>query len=131
MCISSLREKLEDDLRGHCIADFITRKEMMEYLADFDEWAKTAKNGDTYYFDCYSYTLQNSYKIVCWENEEMRDVGEPVYMTPICSDTDLEAIKSEVESYDTESSGCVEIFVADTDELVLHYENNEWVECVA
>lgn len=53
-----LREELDEDLRGMCADCEITKAEWQRYLADFDEWVKTAKEGDTYYAGEYSYTLE-------------------------------------------------------------------------
>lgn len=121
-----LREKLEEQLRGDCACDFITRKEKMEILDDFDQWAEYAKNGDAYYYGGREYALSVEYELAVWQNEDQRENGEPVYMTPTCSTTDLEAIKREVEAYDIESTGCVEIFEVGEEEPILHYENDAW-----
>lgn len=128
MSKEELREELEEQLRGNCICDFITRREMMSILDDFDKWAEDASNGDTYYYDGEEYTLTIEYELAVWRNNDQRENGEPTYMTPTCSNTDLDAIKKEVEAYDIESTGCVEIFEVGEDEPILHYENGEWEE---
>ena len=48
---AELRARLEENLNGYVICDYITRKDMRDYLKDFDQWVKTAKNGESYYFD--------------------------------------------------------------------------------
>lgn len=55
--IEELREELEEDLNGLCICDYISKKDVYEYLDDFDEWSETAKSGDTYYAQGFSYTV--------------------------------------------------------------------------
>jgi hypothetical protein len=52
-----LREQIEDDLRGDCSCDFITKEEMVETLDDFENWLETAKLGDIYYYDDNAYEL--------------------------------------------------------------------------
>ncbi len=56
--VEELREELDEDLRGMCANCEITKKEWQDYLDDFDEWAKTAGEGDTYYAGENSYTLE-------------------------------------------------------------------------
>ena len=123
-----LRENLENDLRGDCICDYITKTEMCEILDDFDYWLETAKSGDVYYYGGNTYKLNVEYELVIWKNSDVRNSGEPLYADPISSKTDLEAIKREVEKYDIESTGCIEIFEVDEDEPILHYENGKWSE---
>lgn len=128
MKIYQLREELEEYLDGMRICDDITRKEESEILDDFDEWAKTAQNGDIYFYDGLRYEFYTEYGVAVWQNEEQRENGEPMYMTPVCSKTDLEAIKQECEKYDIESTGCIEIFDKDDEweDPILIYENGEW-----
>ena len=128
MTREGIREQVEENLRGDCACDYITKKEMMEYLADIEEWLKTAKNNDKYYYNGNEYELIIEYELVVWQNAEQREIGEPIYMKPTCSSTDLEAIKREVEKYNIESTGCVEIIEVGDDESILHYENNVWEE---
>lgn len=124
-----LREEVYETLRGDCCCDYITKAEMMEHLDDVDEWLKTAKSGDKYYYNWNEYELTIEYRLAVWKNEKQRNTGEPAYMTPISSSTDLEAIKHEAERYDIEASGCIEIFESDCDDAILHYENGIWTEC--
>lgn len=128
--IDELREKLHEDLNGLCICDYISKREVYEYLDDFDKWSETAKSGDTYYAQSFSYTYEPEYEVKIWQNAEQRKSGEPMYMTPICSKTDLEAIKQECEKYDIESTGCIEIFDKDDEfeDSILIYENGEWTD---
>lgn len=49
-------------------------------------------------------------------------------MSPICSCTDLDAIKQETEKYDIERTGCIEIFEIGENDAILHYENEKWFE---
>ena len=123
-----IREEVEKELRGNCMNGYITKSEMMDYLDDVEKWLETAQNGDSYFYDGYEYKLTIEYELVVWRNEEQREIGEPIYMSPTCSSTDLEAIKREVEAYDIESTGCIEIFEVDEDEPILHYENDTWEE---
>lgn len=121
-------ERLEDDLRGECMQDCITKEEMTEYLKDAENWLYDTerKNGDIYCACGYEYKLTVKYVIAVWRDKEQRENGEPAYMTPICSETDLEAIKKECEAYDIESTGCIEI--SDEDEETWHYENGAWTK---
>lgn len=130
MTKDEIKNQLEEDLRGDCCCDYITKKEMMEYLDDLDKWLETAKNGDVYFYDGQGYELKIEYEIAVWRNKEIRDIGEPIYMTPTCSNTDLDAIKAECEHYDIESSGCIEIFETGSDDAILHFENDEWTDVV-
>ena len=41
--LETLREQLEEDMRGLCMCDYITKQDKINYLNDFDEWSKTAK----------------------------------------------------------------------------------------
>lgn len=126
MTKQKIKDAFEELLRGYCCCNFITKKTMRSYLSNMNKWLKTAKNGDTYYFDGHAYTLTTEYGIVVWRNAVQREKGEPTYMTPITSTTDLEAIKAECEKYDIESSGCIEIFERSEYEAVLHFENGKW-----
>lgn len=57
----SLREELEDDLNGYCIAGYITKAKMMKELEKFDKWLETAEVGDTFIsYDDTEYTLELS-----------------------------------------------------------------------
>lgn len=126
MTRTEIRDELEDLLHGECICDFITKSDMQKILDDVDAWLETAVNGDTYYYSGYEFCLEITYEIVVWQNGEVRDTGEPVYMTPTCSSTDLDAIKREVEHYNIESTGCIEIFEEGEDDAIWHYECGEW-----
>ena len=123
-----LRDELEDDLRGDCFCDYITKTEVYEIMEHFDNWLKTAKSGDVYYYGGNAYELIIEYELIIWKNAEVRNSGEPLYVTPISSKTELEVIKKEAEKYDIESTGCIEIFEVDEDDPILHYENGEWSE---
>lgn len=125
---NEIREEVYEALRGDCSCDYITKKEMMELLNDVDKWLETAKSGDKYYYNGNEYELTIEYKLAVWKNKEQRNAGEPTYITPISSSTDLEAIKYEAERYDIEASGCIEIFELDCDNAILHYENGVWTE---
>lgn len=123
-----LRKEVYDALRGDCCCDYITKEQMMERLDDVDKWLETAKSGDKYYYNGNEYELIIKYKLAVWKNKEQRNAGETTYMTPISSSTDLEAVKHEVEKYDIEASGCIEIFESDCDDAILHYENDIWTK---
>lgn len=60
--LETLREQLEEDMRGLCMCDYITKQDKINYLNDFDEWSKTAKNGDTYFAQEFSYTYYEDNK---------------------------------------------------------------------
>ena len=92
MTKQKIKDAFEELLRGYCCCNFITKKTMRSYLSNMNKWLKTAKNGDTYYFDGHAYTLTTEYGIVVWRNAVQREKGEPTYMTPITSTTDLEAM---------------------------------------
>ena len=47
--IDNIRPKLEETLHGNCIADYITKKDMVDYLNDFDKWSETANLNDIYH----------------------------------------------------------------------------------
>lgn len=79
-----------------------------------------------YLTDCPYHNNNLSYKIAVWRDKQRRDMGIPILMSPICSDTDLEEVKKEAEKYSIDSSGCIEIFVVGEEEALLHYENSEW-----
>lgn len=127
--ISAIREKMEEDLNGLCICDYLTREDCEEYLENFDSWAETAKPGDTYRACDFSYTYIPEYEILVWPDKDRKEEGEPVYMTPNCDISDLEAIKKECETYNLQSTRCIEISLLDEDEPVLRYEDGKWVNC--
>ena len=74
------------------------------------------------------YELSIEYEIAVWKNSDIREDGEPLYVEPISSKTDLEVIKKEAEKYDIEPTGCIEIFEKYEDDAILHFENGEWSE---
>lgn len=43
MTRDEIKDQIEENLRGDCCCDYITKKEMMEYLDDLDKWLETAK----------------------------------------------------------------------------------------
>lgn len=51
-------EEMENILRGECVCDYITKEEMMNILDFVEEWLKTAKPGDVYCYDGYSFILE-------------------------------------------------------------------------
>ena len=57
MNAEELREELEEDLRGECCCNYITKDDMHEILKDFDNWLETAEPGDAYYYGGNSYEL--------------------------------------------------------------------------
>ena len=65
MRIDELREQLEEDLRGDCSCDYITKEDMIKYLEDFDIWAKNALNGEKYYYNDNEYTMNMTEEEVC------------------------------------------------------------------
>lgn len=65
MTIEELREQFEEDLRGDCSCDYITKKDMMEYLEDFDEWAENALNGEAYYYSDNEYIMNRTEEEIC------------------------------------------------------------------
>lgn len=56
--VSELRNELEEALRGDCSCDYITKQEWMDTMEDFDRWAEKAENGESYYYNGSSYTLE-------------------------------------------------------------------------
>lgn len=68
------------------------------------------------------------YSIKLWPNKIARDMGEAIYMSPMCSATDLDAVKTEVAQYDIDATGCIEIVDKSTEEPLLHYEGSTWSE---
>lgn len=70
------------------------------------------------------------YSIKLWPNKIARDMGEAIYMSPMCSATDLDAVKTEVAQYDLDATGCIEIVDKSTEEPLLHYEGDTWSEVV-
>lgn len=123
-----LRKDLEEDLNGLRICDYISRKDLNNYLKHFDEWSKTAKIGDAYYAQGFEYVYTLDFEVLVWRNEEQRDCGEPIYMNMTPFNSNLEDIKREVEKYDIESTGCIEIKVIGEDDSILHYEDDKWTE---
>ncbi len=57
MRVEDIRNELEEQLRGDCSMDYITKEDWIDILSDFDEWAKTAKRGDMYLYDGMEYLL--------------------------------------------------------------------------
>lgn len=68
------------------------------------------------------------YSIKLWPNKIARDMGEAIYMSPMCAATDLDAVKTEVAQYDLDTTGCIEIVNKSTEEPLLHYESGTWSE---
>lgn len=52
-------EEMEEILQGECIADYITKQEMMDTIIDVQNWLKTAKPGENYHYSGYTFTLAN------------------------------------------------------------------------
>lgn len=128
MTREEIKDELEEVLKSDCLCGFITKKEMTDCLNDVDKWLKNAKSGDKYFYDGNEYELEIEYEIAVWKNKSQRDGGDPIYMSPICSCTDLDAIKQEAEKYDIERTGCIEIFEIGENDAILHYENKKWFE---
>ena len=126
MTREEIKDELEEVLKSDCLCGFITKKEIANCLNDVDKWLKSAKSGDKYFYDGNEYELEIEYEIAIWKNKDQRDSGDPIYMSPICSNTNLDAIKQEVEKYDIERTGCIEIFEVGEDDAILHYENEKW-----
>lgn len=78
--VESLREELEVYLNGLVVMDDITRKDQEEVLDNFDEWAKTATIGDSYYYDNEVYTITAKS-----EEEEIEKPGTEVKFTVMCN----------------------------------------------
>lgn len=68
------------------------------------------------------------YSIKLWPNKIDRDIGEAICISPMCSATDLDAVKTEVAQYDIDATGCIEIVDKSTEEPLLHYEGGTWSE---
>ena len=68
------------------------------------------------------------YSIKLWPNKIARDMGEAIYMSPMCAATDLDAVKTEVVQYDIDATGCIEIVDKSTEEPLLYYEGGIWSE---
>lgn len=68
------------------------------------------------------------YSIKLWPNKIARDIGETICISPMCSATDLDAVKTEVAQYDIDATGCIEIVDKSTEEPLLHYEGGTWSE---
>lgn len=68
------------------------------------------------------------YSIKLWTNKIARDMGEAIYMSPMCAATDLDAVKTEVAQYDIDATGCIEIVNKSTEKPLLHYESGTWSE---
>ena len=56
--IGKLYGKLEDDLHGYVICDYLSRDEAEDVLNSFDKWAENANWGDDYVYDGNHYTLE-------------------------------------------------------------------------
>lgn len=129
---SEIKKLVEDQIKGDCLCDYISKSAMTEYLADFRFWLKHAKPGNGFYSAYYYAGIEYKYtpecKVVIWRNEDVRENGEPIETTPMSSTTDLEIIKAECEKYDIESTGCIEIYVKEDNEPILHYEKGIWKE---
>lgn len=123
-----LRDELENDLKGDCVCDYITKSELCEILDDFDSWLETAKSGDVYYYGGNSYELTIEYEIVVWKNSKAIEEDEPLCVEPTSSRTELEVVKKEAEKYNIESTGYIEIFEKDEDDAILRFESGRWNE---
>ena len=119
---------VEEDARGLCCCDYISRKECMNVIKNVNDWVQTAQDGDIYYYNNDEYKLTIEYALRIYKNADVRESGDPLYATPISSVTNLQAIKKEVETYIIENTGCIEIIDSETEEAVLIYEKNEWHE---
>ena len=78
--IESLREELEVYTQGLVVMDDISRKEQEQVLEDFDEWAKKATIGDSYYYDNEVYTITAKS-----EEEDLDTPGTEVKFTVACN----------------------------------------------
>lgn len=56
--IGELHGRLEDDLHGYVICDYLSRDEAEDILDSFDQWAKNADWGDDYVYNENHYTLE-------------------------------------------------------------------------
>ena len=57
--IGKLYGKLEDDLHGYVICDYLSRDEAEAILDSFDKWAENTNWGDDYVYDGNHYTLEH------------------------------------------------------------------------
>lgn len=57
--IGKLYGKLEDDLHGYVICDYLSRDEAEDILDSFDKWAENANWSDDYVYDGNHYTLEH------------------------------------------------------------------------
>lgn len=121
-------EMVEEEARGLCSCDYISRQEYIDVIENVNDWVQKAQNGDIYYYNDDEYELTIEYALQIYKNADARESGDPLYATPISSVTDLQAIKKEVETYIIESTGCIEIIDAETEDAVLIYEKDKWRE---
>ena len=121
-------EMVEEEARGLCCCDYISRQECIDVIKNVNDWVRKAQNGDIYYYNDDEYELTIEYALQIYKNADARESGDPLYATPISSVTDLQAIKKEVETYIIESTGCIEIIDAETEDAVLIYEKDKWRE---
>lgn len=54
---SSFLNTMEEEFRGACCADYMTKSEMRDYIKDVKKFLKHAKTGDAYWYDGNMYTL--------------------------------------------------------------------------
>ena len=55
---SELYNRLEETLRGECAAEYITKDDIRNVLADFKKWYKTANIEDIYFYSGCAYILK-------------------------------------------------------------------------
>lgn len=56
--IGELHGRLEDDLHGYVICDYLSRDEAEDILDSFDQWAENVDWGDDYVYNENHYTLE-------------------------------------------------------------------------
>ncbi len=55
--LQELRDELEEQLRGDCFMDYISKSDWMDTLYDFDKWAEKAQEGEVYFYGGREYRL--------------------------------------------------------------------------
>lgn len=53
-----LMERLQKDVHWEYTNDYLDCDNEYDIIEDFEEWLKTARIGETYYWSIYSYTLE-------------------------------------------------------------------------
>ena len=56
---NSFYDTMEEVLYGDCVADYITKSEMKDYLKDIKKFIKHAKDGDEYWYAGSRYIIIN------------------------------------------------------------------------